>query len=386
MDSPGSVSHGGVAAIPGVAIGPFLDTRIDFLLNLYLGLLGSLLGSELLLVCPLLGLLFALLRGNSDLVLLHGERCQALLGLGFGVNVTFFTGLADDLLEGHHLGLDAAVGLTQAFTVGGHVLLLELLCTGLDALGVFQGCLLAALGLAQARGQLVDAFLDALAVLVQLPAGSVISGLLGRRLNARRLRLVQHFSSAVLPDRDGGRIFILTDLKFQVFIHGIAPLHVQNVFRTVYDSQNFVVVQQTNLTAVDWDASTRISSEDDPVTFLAPRAGGKFALVGISKVAHLQHIATHGGQLRLTLRFFGQDDTALGLFRAAIGQDGNAPPGRFWNGVNNGLVELLGVKPKLGIGVFEDRLLVGSFLGPFTLQGGHVDLRYFYGFHGLPFI
>jgi len=96
MDSPCSMSHGGIAAIPGVALGPILDARIDFLLHLYLGLLCGLLGSELLLLCPLLCLLLALLSSNGDLVLLHGKRSQTLLGFRFGVNVTLFTGLADD--------------------------------------------------------------------------------------------------------------------------------------------------------------------------------------------------------------------------------------------------------------------------------------------------
>jgi hypothetical protein len=135
--------------------------------------------------------------------------------------------------------------------------------------------LLTALGLAQARGQLVDALLDALAVLIQLAA---CLGSRGLFYKSRRLRFVQHFSSTVLPNGYSGRTLVLAYFKFQLVVHAFAPLHVQNIFRTVYDSQHFVVVQQTNLTAVDWDARARISAEDDPVTCLAPRAGGELGL------------------------------------------------------------------------------------------------------------
>jgi hypothetical protein len=47
---------------------------------------------------PLLVLMFALLSSSGDLALLHGQRCETLLGFRLSVNVTFFTGLADDLL------------------------------------------------------------------------------------------------------------------------------------------------------------------------------------------------------------------------------------------------------------------------------------------------
>jgi hypothetical protein len=169
------MSHGCISAVPRIAFSPFLDTWVNFLLNLYLGLLCSLLGSDLLLLCPLLNLLLALLGSMGNLVLLHSERSQALLGFRFGVNVTFLTGLADNLLESYHLRLNTAIGLAQAFAVSGHVLLLELRSAGLYALGVLQGCLLAALSLAQARGQLVNAFLNAFAVLVKF---STLIGLL----------------------------------------------------------------------------------------------------------------------------------------------------------------------------------------------------------------
>ena len=56
--------------------------------------------------------------------------------------------LADDLLEGHDLGLNPPPGLVQTVLVGVEILLFQLLGTRLHVAGVLQGRLFAALGLA----------------------------------------------------------------------------------------------------------------------------------------------------------------------------------------------------------------------------------------------
>ena len=185
---------------------------------------------------------------------------------------------------------------------------------------------------------------------------------------------------------DGSRWeVVLAYLKFQFIIHAVAPLHVQNIFRTVDHAQHLVVVDETNLATVDWDARACIAAKNDPVAFLAPRAGGEFGLVAVCQVAHSQDVSAHSAELRLALGFFRQNNAALGLFSATVRQDGDAPARWFGDGVDNRLVELFGVKTQFGVGVLKSRRLVGCLLGPLALQGGHVDFRG-YGFHGRPFI
>jgi hypothetical protein len=64
-------------------------------------------------------------------------------------------------------------------------------------------------------------------------------------------------------------------------IHVIAPLHVQNVFGTVHHSKYLIVVDETNLTPVDWYARASVAAKNNPITLFAPGTSGKFRLIGV---------------------------------------------------------------------------------------------------------
>jgi hypothetical protein len=66
-----------------------------------------------------------------------------------------------------------------------------------------------------------------------------------------------------------------------LFIHVIAPLHVQNVFGTVHHSKYLIVVNKTNLTTVNWDARASVAAKNNPITLFAPGTSGEFRLIGV---------------------------------------------------------------------------------------------------------
>ena len=153
--------------------------------------------------------------------------------------------------------------------------LLHLLRLLLYALGVGNGSFLPALCLAQASGQFVDALLDTLAVLVEFVLG--LFRLVVSLLYIGGLVLLLYFwRLAIFTHVNVYRLFAFTQFKFQLLllIHG-SSLHVQNIFRAVYNPNDFVVVENSDFSAINLDARTCVSTENNPVTFLAPGSIGE---------------------------------------------------------------------------------------------------------------
>jgi hypothetical protein len=72
------------------------------------------------------------------------------------------------------------------------------------------------------------------------------------------------------------RLFAFTQFKFQLLllIHD-SSLHVQNIFRAVYNPNDFVVVENSDFSTINLDARTCVSTKNNPVTFLAPLSIGE---------------------------------------------------------------------------------------------------------------
>jgi hypothetical protein len=47
---------------------------------------------------------------------------------------------------------------------------------------------------------------------------------------------------------------------------------VQNIFRAVYNPNDFVVVENSDFSTINLDARACVSTKNNPVTFLAPRS------------------------------------------------------------------------------------------------------------------
>ena len=140
-----------------------------------------------------------------------------------GVNVAFFASLLDDLAQLNLLRIQAGLRLVQAAVVGLHQALLEGLSLRLQALGVFHGSLLAALGLTHFGGQFGNALLHCFVDRAQLVGMRRVFFLLSRlaRGGFAFRRLYSAFflvAISVVVKRHGGGFFVRPQIEFQLFV------------------------------------------------------------------------------------------------------------------------------------------------------------------------
>jgi hypothetical protein len=72
---------------------------------------------------------------------------------------------------------------------------------------------------------------------------------------------------------------------------------VNDIFRILDKSQNFVIINDSDLSFVNRQACARVSTKNNPITLLAPRTGWEFILIGVSKWANGKHVATNRSRL-----------------------------------------------------------------------------------------
>jgi len=128
-------------------------------------------------------------------------------------------------------------------------------------------------------------------------------------------------------------LLVGTEIEFQLFIvhHSchFSPHMCRISSGSLIVARILVVIQDADFSAVNHHASARITTKDDPVPLLAPRAVRELVGVLVGQRAHCEDIRTGGSELLAIQRLFRQFNAALGALNAPVRQNDDAPASRF---------------------------------------------------------